>query len=372
MQTATETRPRTGGRTRPFVADDLPQIVDLYLKAFPQGHQYSRNKLLTRFNHVLLENPWRNSEIRSLVYEKDGKVSGFLGVVVRPMLAGGEKIRVATSNHFMVDPGSRSMAGLELLSTLFSGPQELTIAEAGDDSRKLWEGLGGRTSSARSLFWTRALRPAGYALQKLQQRGAPRALGWIAWPFGKAFDALAVRIRKSPLHLPPEAPNEEASTEELLTCFSQLSKRSSLSPCYDQYSLNWLLAVLAEKKKLGTLRKVIVRGDRNEIAGWYLYYSNPGAVGTVLHMHATLGRIDQVFRHLCHDAWQHGAIALTGRVEPRFTKDLCRNHCLLHWRSWALVHSRNPKLLGAFDSGDAIFTALEGEWWISVEGETAE
>jgi hypothetical protein len=364
---------RTGGRTRPFVSADVPQIVDLYLKVFPHGHQYSRNRLCARFNRVLLENPWYNPSISSLVYEKDGRVFGFLGVVVRPMLLGSEVIHVATSNHFMVDASARrSMAGLQLMSHLFAGSQDLTIAEAGDDSRKLWEALGGRTSFARSLFWTRLLRPAQYALQRLRKRWIPPELSWALRPPCALFDTLASRIRQSPLHQSPQDPGEEATEQALVTCLSQVKKRNSLSPLYDEYSLKWLFGVLSEKKMLGTLRKVIVRGSQREIVGWYIYYLNPGGNSTVLHLNALPGYLDQVFRHVCYEAWRQGSIALTGRVEPRFTKEFCRNHCLLHWRSWVLVHSRYPRILTIFDDGEAIFTGLEGEWWISVEGEQPE
>jgi hypothetical protein len=365
--------PPTGGRTRPLLPADLSQIVDLYLKVFPLVRQYSRERLFDRFRRVLLQNPWYNPSIPSLVYEKNGKVCGFLGVVVRPMFLGAEVIHVATSNHFMVDPSARSsMAGLELLNNLFAGSQDLTIAESGDDSRKLWEALGGRTSFARSLFWTRLLRPTRYALYQLRQRHAPQVLAWIAGPVCGAFDTLAARVRQSPLYQAPMGPGEETSAKGLVNCFSQFHKRNSLYPCYDEYSLSWLLSLLAKKGKFGALSCVIVTGNKGEIIGWYIYYLNSGAVSTVLHIDAAPGRLDQVFRHLCYHAWRRGSIALTGRVEPRFTQMFCRNRCFLHWRSWMLVHSRNPRILSAFDGGASIFTALEGEWWISVEGDPPE
>ena len=257
-----------GGRIRPFVSADVPQIVDLYRRVFHHGHQYSSARLSVRFSRVLLENPWYDPSISSVVYERDGKVCGFLGLVVRPMLLGSEVIRVATSNHFMVDASARRwMAGLELMRHLFAGPQDLTIAEAGDDSRKLWEALGGRTSFARSLFWTRVLRPAQYALYQLRKRGMRPDLSWaLRLPCG-VFDALAFRMLQSPLYQPPKNPGEEASEQALVGCLSQVKKRNALSPLYDEYSLKWLLAILSEKKLLGTLRKVIVRGSQREIVG---------------------------------------------------------------------------------------------------------
>jgi len=115
-----------------------------------------------------------------------------------------------------------------------------------------------------------------------------------------------------------------------------------------------------------------VHGKQREIVGWYIYYLNPRRISTVLHLSALPGYLDEVFRHVCHEAWRQGSIALTGRVEPRYVKEFCQNHCFLHWRSWMLVHSRYPRILTAFDGGEAIFTGLEGEWWISVEDELPE
>jgi hypothetical protein len=371
MAVTAKPRLKTSGRIRPFVMADLPQIVDLYLKVFPQGHHYTRDRLLAHFKRVLLQNPWYNPASPSLVYEQDnGNVCGFLGVVARPMLLGGELIRVATSNHFMVDPSTRStIAGLELLSSLFAGRHDLTIAESGDHSRRIWEALGGRTSFARSLFWTRVLRPARFALYHLRQRRLPLVLARMTVPICGAFDILATRLRHSPLHQVPQESGEEVSAKGLVACFSLFQKQGSLSPHYDECSLKWLLSLLAKKEMLGTLRSVLVRRGQNQVIGWYIYYLNPGGVSTVLHLDVAPGRFDQVFKHLCYHSWRQGSIALTGRLEPRFTKEVCDHHCLLHWRSWMLVHSRNPKILAAFESKDAILTALEGEWWISVEGE---
>jgi len=365
-----DSRVVTRGRIRPCIEDDLPGVVDLYLKVFPQGRQYSRNKLHARFNRVLLQNPWYDASIPSLVYEKDDKVIGFLGVVVRPMLLGAEVIRVAVCNHFMVDPGARwTKAGIELLHKHFSGPQDLSIAEAGDASRKLWEAVGGRTSLGYSLYWTRLLCPARYSLYQLEKKAMPRPLVWLIRPICSAVDALAVRIKQNPLYQIAQPPEEELSEGDLLACLARFPRLAAFRPHYDACSLNWLLTLLAEKQLLGTLRKVAVRGSQREIIGWYIYYLKAGGVSTVLQMSATRGHLDRVFQHLCYNAWRHGSIALTGRLEPRFTKDLCDNHCLLHWRSWMLVHSRDSKILEALDNKETFFSPLEGESWISVEGE---
>jgi hypothetical protein len=373
MQTAVQmnnTRVQMAGGVRPFAESDLGAIAELYLKVFPQGRQYSQTRVQERFRKVLLQNPWYDPTIPSLVYEQDGKVIGFLGIVVRSMMLRNEPIRVAVSNHFMVDPDSRSTkAGLSLLSKLFSGPQDLAIAEAGDASRKIWEALGGRTSLSYSMYWTRLLRPARYGLYQLERKSFPRVLDWISRPFCGIADALAARMKSSPLYQAPHVVEEELTEKDWIECMARFTKPVALRPCYDESSLQWLVDVLAAKQSLGTLRKAVVRGDRNEIIGWYVYYLNEGGVSTVLQINASQAKFEQVMSHLCYHAWKHGSIALSGRLQPRFTKEYSANHCLLHWRSWMLVHSRDLRVLEAVDHQDAFFTPLEGESWISVEGE---
>lgn len=364
---------RTAGGIRPFDESDLPAVAELYSKVFSQGRQYSQSRLQARFNKILLQNPWYDPSIPSLVYEQEGRIVGFLGIVVRPMLLGSTPLRVAVSNHFMVDPDSRSTkAGLSLLSKLFGGPQDLAIAESGESSRKIWEALGGHTSLGYSLYWTRLLRPARYGLYQLERKALPGQLGLVGRPFCNLADAIVTRIKPSPLYQRPQPAEEELSSKGLLECMVRFSKPSALRPSYDECSLDWLLAVLAEKRELGTLRKAVVRGEQNKILGWYIYHLNTGGVSNVLQIWASPGGLSQVLDHLCYHAWRRGSIALTGRLQPRFAREYGPNHCFLHWRSWMLVHSRDPKILEAVDHQDAFFTSLEGESWISVEGEVPD
>ena len=362
--------PRTVEGIRPFHETDLPAVAELYAKVFPQGRQYSQARLQARFNRVLLQNPWCDPSIPSLVYEEGGRIVGFLGIVVRPMMLGNVPLRVAVGNHFMVDPDSRSpKAGLSLLSKLFAGPQDLAMAESGDSSRKIWEALGGRTSLGYSLYWTRVLRPARYGLYHLERKAMPRPVSWLGRPFCNLADAIVSRIKTSPMYRRPHPAEEELSTNELLECMRRFSKISALRPSYDEDSLNWLLETLEEKRALGSLRKAVVRGERNEIIGWYIYYLKAEGVSTVVQIWGSPGRLDDILDHLCYQAWRGGSIALTGRLQTRFTKEYGANQCFLHWRSWMLVHARDPKILEAVDHQDAFFTSLEGESWISVEGE---
>jgi len=365
--------PRIAAAVRPFESRDLTQVVELYTNVFPRGRQYSVHRLHARFEKILLQNPWYDPSIPSLVYEQAGKIVGFLGVVVRPMMLRDVPLRMAVSNHFMVDPGSRTTkAGLSLLSKFFSGPQDLALAEAGDASRKIWEVLGGHTSFRYSLYWTRLLRPARYGLYQLERTKLPRYVRGLCKPFCNLADGILSRMTQSQVHRQSRSAEEEISVAEFLECISRAGGRSALRPIYDEDSLDWLLTVLAEKQALGTLHKSVVRGKQRQIIGWYTYYLNPEGVSTVLQMWSSTGRLDEVLNHISYHAWSSGSIALTGRMQPAFTKEYSTNQCFLHWRSWMLLHSRDPKILESVENQDAFFTTLEGESWISIEGELAD
>src|SRR5215813_2491706 len=171
---------------RPFTKNDIPQVVSLFQKVFFKNGQTapSPSKLDAYFEEMFFHTPWTErvtekgtekgaekgtegrdeEEISSLVYETgDGAIIGFIGIIPRRMLLHGRPIRAATSMHFMVEPGSRStLAGVQLLKTFFSGPQDLSLTDsAGAVGRKIWEGLGGATALAYSINWTRYLRQTG-------------------------------------------------------------------------------------------------------------------------------------------------------------------------------------------------------------------
>jgi hypothetical protein len=349
---------------------DLDQVVELYRRVFAEASSFSSQQLKERFRNILLENPWYDPSLPSFVYKKEGKIVGFLGVLVRRMVLGQKPIRVAVSSHYMVDPASRTtLAGVELMRAFLAGPQDVCLAEAGEASRRIWEGLGGTTSLVYSLDWTRILRPSHYAVYQMKKRGLPLQLAWIGRSFGTFADMLANRLKYSPFRQTEQGPQEELSNEDLLRGISGFPRQSGLRPQYDEYSLNWLLDVLGRKTALGKLQKMAVRNANQELIGWYLYYLKPGGVSRVLQVIARPGSFENVLRHLFYHAWRRGVVALVGRVEPHHLRDLSANHCMLNCSSWMLLHARRPELLEALHRDDAFFTPLEGEFWISIDGE---
>lgn len=367
---------RRGGYVRPFVEADIPPVAELHRRVFrtsdaPSAELDRRYRAYFRGN--FLDNPWYDEEIAPLVYEDaDGSIAGFLGVVPRRMSIRGRPIQAAVSSQFIVEPGRRStMAAVHLLKTFMAGPQDVSIAdEANDTSRKLWESLGGATALLYSVHWARLLRPSEFGLLRMR-RGKRAWTSSVVRPVCRLVDRIAAHVPGSPFRHPVASlSGEELDAETLLACLSESSRRPALRPEYDVRALRWLLTVLVPAPGEGSLRKRLVRDAAGQVRGWYLYYVSPVGFGEAVHIGARDGSMRAVLEHLFQDAWRRDVVALSGRLEPRFTPDFAETYCLFHpRRCWVLVHSGDAEVLQAIQSGDAMLTRLEGEWCMRFQME---
>jgi hypothetical protein len=353
------------GQVRPLVEDDIPQVAELHARIIG-GSDRPALPVLTQ---IFCRHPWSDKDLPSLVYQQgNGDIAGVLGVMPRPMSMNGRPLQAAITHTFMVDPRSRStLVALQLLKAYLTGPQDLTLAEGNELSRKLGEGLGVTTSLIYSIRWTRALRPSQYVLSVLNKRGLHTRTASVLKPFSHVVDAIAAHMRQGPFRQSkPRFTEEELDGETLRACVSEISQHRSLRPRYDTPSLNWLLDLLGEKKGRGILRKVLLRDSRREIAGWYLYYSNPKGMSEVVQVGATPASISEVLDHLFYDAWGRGAVAVSGQLDPVFSQAVTDKDCLFRPGGGSvLIHSRHPDVLQAINRGDAFLTRLEGEWCIA-------
>lgn len=358
-------------RVRPFVPEDIPQVVELHQRLFPEN-AFDVSGLQAYFHALFFKNPWYDEDLPSLVYRENGEtILGFYGVVPRPMRMKGRRIRVAVSSQFMVDASVRNrLAAVELQNAFFSGPQDLSFTDgANDASRKIWEGLGGLTAFPYSVHWTRLLRPAHYFLNRWKNRGFSAFTRWGIRALSALTDFCATRNQKSPFHQAEQSPEEDFSRETLLKHLPRFAAAKSLCPDYEEHSLAWLLEQAAEKKCHGTLRKALARNGAGDIVGWYMYYLNPNGISQVLQLVATKKSIHQVLDQLFFHAWRSGSFAISGRMDPEFAADFSEERCLFSFSGpRMLVHSRHADLREAIQRGDAFLTRLEGEWWMRLQG----
>lgn len=355
---------------RRFVAEDVPQVADVHRRIF--GIADASPALMEShrafFSDVFLNPARQTDSIGSLVYEEGpGDVVGFQGVMPRRMIFENRPIVMAVLSHLSMDPARRGGRGIRLLQHCLNGPQDLTFTdESNDVARKIWEWCGGRTALLYSMRWVRPLRPSQTVLQLLMQRRSPR-LARIAAPFAWMIDKLAaghglLRLTR------PAGSRHELEEPVMAERLSEFTAGRSLRPDYTDGSLSWILQQASTREGGGPLRKVLVRDDDQEIAGWYLYYANRGGVAEVLQVAGRKGAIGQVLDHLIEDASESGAIALAGRFDPGYAQELSDRYCLFYRRgNWTLIHSRRPELLEAIERGDAFLSRLEGEWCLHLK-----
>lgn len=354
---------------RRFVEEDIPEVADLHRTVFRLVSVTSWGWLEcyeAYFKEVFLNSLWQDEELSSLVYEdSDGRIVGFLGVIRRKMLLNGELVRIAICSQFIVHPQKRGVVGLQLIRALFEGHQDLSITdEANDATRRIWESRGGSACPLYSIHWTRPLRPAQLALSILRRRKPLGSTARACGPFTRIVDDIAARLDGILFRQPiPRLSGEDLDETTFLACLPEFTDGRLLRPQYDDHSLKWVLERAGLKRGGGRFEKVVVRNEHRRIAGWYLYYVDLSGIGQVLQIAANGYSINDVLDHLLYHAWVRGVVALSGRLDPFFIKELSDKHCLFHCGGpWMVVHSKRPELLQAIYRGDAFLTRLEGEW----------
>jgi hypothetical protein len=357
---------RRTGCVRRFVEEDIPQVARVHRAAFRLGDSPRLATYHDYFRRVFLENPGGEGPHPSLVYQdNDGQIVGFVGLVPRRVVIRGHHYQAVVSSQFIVDPTSHvGLVAVRLAKAYVEGPQDLSIAdEANDISRTIWEGLGGTTALLHSIYWTRPLRPARLALSYVRQRRDFAPLAAAASLLATIADALATRLPGS--HLRQSEPSvcaDDLCGETVLAHAPEFCDPTSLRVDYDDRTIRWLLDRAASRNPGGRLLKAALRNGQ-KILGWYVCHLDREGTADVAQLAASPSSIYDVLDHLFYHAWRQGAVAVTGRLDPRFMQALSDKYCLFHRRGpWVLIKTTRPELLRAFETGNAWFSRLDGEW----------
>ncbi|MDE3150752.1 MAG: hypothetical protein KGL93_00740 [Gemmatimonadota bacterium] len=355
----------SAGGVRAFTRGDIPRVAALRRRLFTSTVHVDAAASEAYFDLVFFGNPWRDLDLPSLVYEDaDGQLTGFLGVIPRPMRFRGRRVRMAVTSQFMAERGA---AGLRLLSRFMDGPQDLSFSDAANDaSRRVWESLGGTTAVVQSLHWEIPVRPLRNELAHLGDHPAVRAARLIARPIVAAADAAwqtaAGRHRPSAVDALARAPLTPRDVAEL---FPTLCAEPALVPEYSEASVRWLLDRLGEQHGPDALHGRLVRDTDGAAVGWYLY-ERRGIVAELVQLTARAGRWRDMLQVLRDDARDDGAGAVAGRLDPRHVAELPVLPGGLRPRSfWSLMHARDPEIALALLRGDAALSRLDAEWWVN-------
>jgi hypothetical protein len=355
---------------RPLERSDLPQVTDLYEHVARSGARKAPPGLRAYFEETFLDYPGADPEIPSLVYvDGDGRIAGFLGSSVRKLVFDGRKIRLGISGQLVTEPDVRTKAaGAFLMKEYMNGPQDLTLTDTASDTvRRIWEGLGGETSQLACVGWFRLFRPWRFAGELFSRRRGRNELPRAARPVSAALDAASTAVARRALRAPePEGASEELTPKALAEHVRAVASSFRLRPDYGEDGFAaWLLHALAAVKTRGELVARLVRGADGNVRGWYVYYLRPGGIAQVIQLAGNEREIGDTIDHLFRDARSRGASGVQGRVEAHLRDALSQRRSVFHASGYlALLHSRDAELLHAIQSGRALLTRLEGEWWM--------
>ena len=352
---------------RPFCREDIPRILELFRAAFLESGKSVPAELDTYFDRVFFQSPWYDAELPSYVHlDRHGAPIGFVGIQPRPMMWRGRRVRAAVATKLMIAPSAGdALAAVRLLGKVFAGPQDVLLSDLSNDAgRRIWEGLGGSTALPYSFQWHRPVRPARHSLSWLRVHGVPRLITGGLRPLSAVADAIVARLPAAGVRPSSNGYTaEDLPVDVLAAQFPRLVGDRVLRPEYDVRSLQWLLSVVRQNQPDHTLRQRLVRDARGAVVGWFLYYLDPNGVSDVVHLLAGKGAGAVVVDHLLADAWDQGAVMLSGRLEPGMVREMSLRHCYFRQTGpWTLVHSREAGIVEAIRSGGAFLSRLEGEW----------
>jgi hypothetical protein len=237
----TAERPPATGSIRPLRRDDLPAVAALYELVARSGTRTPAPGLAGHLAETLLDHPWADEEIPSLVHEEaDGGISGFIGCHVRRFVLDGRPLRVACGGQLVTDPAARSRAvGFFLLREFMRGEQDLALTDtAGEATRLMWARIGGRPAYLPSVSWFRPFRPLRFALDyaAIRRRGGTTAER-------APFAALGRGAFRPRVPAPPaDVEREPLTPASLAAALSELEGAFRLRPAYDEGFLTWLFA----------------------------------------------------------------------------------------------------------------------------------
>ncbi len=345
---------------RALEREDLPGVAALYASVMRVGRPTSLSALSTYLERTLLDHPWADADIPSLVWVDDGEILGFLGSYVRHSCLDGRPIRIASSGQLVVEPSARRRGvGALLMRRHFLGAQELTFTDAATEVvRRIWENLGGETAHLRCIGWTRVFRPVSAANDFFLRR--PASLQQVGRAVARPIDAVAA-VPLRPRHAGDRSVS--LSPQELANRLADVVAPLRFYPAYDGAFLQWLFGELRSVTSEGSFVANVVE-DGHRIKGWYWYFLRPHGVSKVLQIAATERAVEDVIDNLFEHAASHDVAALHGRVEPLLLEPLSRRRCILRYTGGALVHSKDDAVIQAATSRDALLTRADGDWWM--------
>jgi hypothetical protein len=349
------------GTIRPFERADLPAVTALMEARLP-GWLWGESLLA----ETLVDHPWADPEIPSLVAVDDDEVIGFMGAQVRRMRIDDRAIRGVCCSHLVVADRATALTGARLVRKMLSGPQDLSWTDSATDTvMRMWGALGAYFDHTRACDWMLVLRPARWVAAALAAR-ARRAT------FARdltAFDAVPLQALRPGArrnsHIPEAGVSgSDPGIEGLIEALPSITADARLRVDYDAPHLEGVFSQI--RTALGPpTRRVVIR-DGSPI-GWYAYVPQEGGIARVLHVSTLEREADAVLGDLIDHARTEGVNLLTGRAEPYLGAALKRRGAGLGYsrHRQLVIHTRDSEIRELLASSSSRLTSLDGEWFVT-------
>ncbi len=361
---------RTGvGEVRPLERADVPQAAAIFGRAFaPDSTAAGLERLLAS---VALEDPWTDPELPSLVLNGDeGDVVGLLLTCPRRLVFDGQPLRALCGSNVVVDPAVQGKAqGMALIERSKAFPKDFAYTDgATDRARGMLERAGYTLLTLESLEWTSVLRPTAYWQGRLFTGSRTRRIGAIGRILVRPLDRLLGRTPFAPAVRTPGLTHEPLTPALMMEHLEQFTSWARLRVDYDMPFLTWLFAQLADDHPQGSLAARLVRRD-GEAIGWHISLVPRGGIAQVMQIVAAPGDAPAVLSSMLVHARELGAVAARGRLEAPLLEAVTARRTVLRGAGFVYVRAPNdPAIVSAIQSGHALITRLDADWWIDPAG----
>lgn len=327
------------------------------------------------FPELFLDHPNASPDFPSLVAEqKDGQLTGMLGVMNRRFRLGRQPIQAAVSGELYVEPNSRnSLCGIQLLKKFLDGPQDVSLADiANENTRQIWCRLGGVMLPSYTMTWMLPIDPCRFATSLGMKDGVLKSL--LA-PCVRLCDTLCKKLlHSSSASVSAAVIGEPLNRTSFIEHAADMLSNYEFAPEYDPATANWIWNRLNFiSRDAGPSRQILVKDKNGWPIGWYIYQWCPGRVARVSQLACTKGYGSHVLAHLLMTLKQAGAPGAIGRLQPEFLEPLQDVGAVFTKRKcYVLVHTKNEQILNSFHNGSAMLSMLDGEGAVQLWNNPAE
>lgn len=352
--------------------DDMPDVVELFLRSFPANRQSSPHKLKDYFERLYGGANLDSDGFVSKVSVGEGGITGFIGIGRRGMVMDGRPIEAAVISTLMVDrkKGDPTIAA-RLLRAAREGPQQLTFSEtASGVSVSLWTRSGGKVLHTHSFEWLRLFGPMQYVVDRASSR-----VPWVVGLGGVAsgLDTIANKFALGPESWRrPEAPRgctaSPVTSSEMSALLMEFAKRYKIAPAWGAAELDEMLAEARHKSAWGDLVLGRVADGSGRVLGIFAYHARARRVGRVLQILSLPRACPQVLDAMLAYAAAQGLAGLSGRTDAALLEAMADGPFLFASKASTVVDSRDPGILQMVLSGDALLHGFAGESWNALNG----